>query len=84
MFFEGSVYVFLTTDGGLSWSEAQKLVASDGVTLDWFGGRVCVSDDVLVVGTIGDDDKGSNTGTHRMYCMLLRLANLILLGTYDL
>ena len=62
LFFEGSVYVFRTVDGGLSWSEAQKLVASDGAVNDYFGYVVSVSGDVLAVGSVFDDDKGESSG----------------------
>ena len=33
----GSAYVFATTDGGATWSETAKLVASDAAASDKFG-----------------------------------------------
>lgn len=44
----GSAYVFRYN--GSTWVEEQKLVASDGASLDWFGGDVAVSGNTIVVG----------------------------------
>ncbi|KAH8064763.1 hypothetical protein JL722_1645 [Aureococcus anophagefferens] len=46
----GSVYVFRTTNGGASWTQVAKLVASDAAADDEFGGSVAVSGDLVVVG----------------------------------
>jgi uncharacterized repeat protein (TIGR01451 family) len=48
----GSVYVFVRS--GAVWSEQQKLVASDGGALQYFGLSVSVSGDTLVVGQLVD------------------------------
>ena len=44
---------------------AQKLLADDGAASDWFGasGSVSVSGDTAVIGAVGDDDKGSGSGS---------------------
>ena len=49
----GAAYVFVR-DGFESgvWSEAQKLVASDGSNYDMFGQSMALSGEVLVVGTL--------------------------------
>jgi len=52
----GSAYVFATTDGGATWSETAKLVASDAAEDDFFGYSVAIDDDAIVVGAFGDDD----------------------------
>jgi hypothetical protein len=44
----GAVYIF--TNSGGTWSQAQKLTASDGAVLDWFGYSVAFSGTRLVVG----------------------------------
>lgn len=44
----GSAYVYRFN--GSQWVEEQKLTASDGVSLDWFGNAVAVSGAVAVVG----------------------------------
>ncbi len=44
-------------------NEWQKLLASDGVGGDWFGMSVAISGNVAVVGGIGDDDNGTNSGS---------------------
>jgi hypothetical protein len=45
---QGAAYVFTATDG--VWSEAQKLVADDGMPNDWFGQSVALDGDVAVIG----------------------------------
>jgi len=57
----GSAYVFRY--GGGTWSEEQKLVASDAAADDRFGRSVSVSGDMLVVGAYSDDDGGSASGS---------------------
>jgi hypothetical protein len=44
----GAVYVF--TNSGGTWTQTQKLTASDGAILDWFGYSVAFSGTRLVVG----------------------------------
>jgi hypothetical protein len=45
------------------WMEAQKVTASDGAGGDWFGWSASIFDFTLVVGAMGDDDKGSSSGS---------------------
>ena len=59
----GSVYVFRTTNGGASWTETAKLVASDGAKWEYFGRSVAISGDLVVVGAVADDDDDSNPGS---------------------
>jgi hypothetical protein len=59
---KGSAYVF-TRDAGGTWSETQKLTASDGDYDDHFGVSVAVSGDVAIVGANRDDDKGEDSGS---------------------
>jgi hypothetical protein len=49
----GSAYVFMRS--GTSWSEVAKLVASDGVSFDYFGGSVSICGDYVVIGALGDN-----------------------------
>jgi Tfp pilus assembly protein PilV len=44
-----------------------KLVASDGATEDYFGRSASLSADIALVGALGDDDKGSNSGSAYYY-----------------
>ena len=45
------------------WSEKHKLLASDGVTNDWFGGSVAVNNATIVVGAHFDDnERGTDAG----------------------
>ena len=67
---DGSVYVFRTTDGGATYDQVAKLMASDGATTSygsavsvWFGHSVAIDGDTIVVGAWGDDDGGSWSGS---------------------
>ena len=58
----GAAYVYFRS--GTSWTEQQKLTASDGATRDRFGQTVAISEDTVVVGATLDDigvdsDQGS-------------------------
>ncbi len=57
----GSAYVF-TRSGG-TWDAGTKLVAADGADFDEFGSAVAISGDTVVVGSAGDDDAGSDSGS---------------------
>jgi len=57
----GSAYVF--TRSGTTWTEEQKLTASDATTTDRFGFSVAISGDTTVVGASQDDDAGSASGS---------------------
>ena len=60
----GSAYVF--EKPGSSWvdaTETVKLKASDGAAYDWFGISVSISGNYAVVGAIGDDDNGTDSGS---------------------
>lgn len=57
----GAVYVFRKT--GPTWSQEQKLTASDEATDDHFGYSVSVSGDVIVIGAYQNDDGGTNSGS---------------------
>jgi len=46
--FQGAAYLFTNSNG--SWSEGQKLTASDGLPGDEFGYRVVLADNTLLVG----------------------------------
>ncbi len=57
----GAAYVY-RFDGN-DWLEEAKLTASDAAANDEFGSTVSVNGDVVVVGAIGNDDAGSNSGS---------------------
>ncbi|ACY13647.1 hypothetical protein Hoch_1055 [Haliangium ochraceum DSM 14365] len=58
----GAAYLFV--GGGASWSEAQKLLASDGAANDLFSElAVAVDGDTVLVGARADDDLGSSSGS---------------------
>lgn len=57
----GCVYVF-KRDGN-DWIQQTKITARDGSAGDIFGNAVAISDAYAVVGAIGDDDNGENSGS---------------------
>ena len=60
----GSAYIF-RFDGN-NWIET-KLLASDGVSNDYFGYSVATSGDTVVVGAVLDDDNGQDSGSAYIY-----------------
>ena len=61
----GSAYVF-TRDADavpISWSRQAKLTAADGEAFDYFGFSVAVDLDTILVGSYGDDENGSVSGS---------------------
>lgn len=57
----GSAYIF-EQSGGV-WSRIAKLTASDGAGQDKFGSSVSISDNLAIVGAVGDDDDGNDSGS---------------------
>ena len=57
----GAAYVFRYD--GKTWVEEQELTASDSAFQDGFGWSVSLSGDVAVIGAIGVDDNGANSGS---------------------
>lgn len=60
-FNSGSAYVFVRA--GTTWSQQQRLTASDGASNDLFGHSVGISGQTIVVGAIWDDDAGADSGS---------------------
>ena len=56
---QGSAYVF--TRSGTTWSEQQKLTASDATDGAWFGYSVGTSGDTVVIGAPYEDNSGGTT-----------------------
>ena len=61
----GAAYVFTRT--GNTWTEQQKLVASDGELEDSFGGSVVLDDRMVIVGTGISDTFTFALGTNAVY-----------------
>ncbi len=61
----GSAYIFHRT--GDSWTQEEKLTTADAAAYDWFGTDVSISGGYAIVGTLGDDDNGSNSGSAYAY-----------------
>ena len=59
----GSAYVFVRSADG-TWTQQAKLLAADGVALDYFSeSSVAVSGDTAVIGAWGNDDNDSSSGS---------------------
>jgi len=50
----GSVYIYSKING--NWEQTQKLIASDGVSNDYFGRYIAADTDIIVVGAYYDDN----------------------------
>ncbi|MCH8153131.1 MAG: FG-GAP repeat protein, partial [Planctomycetes bacterium] len=60
----GSAYVFVKPPGGwVDMTQTAKLTASDGAVSDLLGFSVSISGEVAVVGALGDNDNGFNSGS---------------------
>jgi hypothetical protein len=57
----GSAYVFTRT--GTTWTQQQKLLASDSHAGDWFGIRIALDGNTILIGACYDDDNGINSGS---------------------
>ncbi|MDQ3623881.1 MAG: FG-GAP repeat protein [Verrucomicrobiota bacterium] len=57
----GSAYVFVRT--GDTWTQEQKLTASDAGIADRLGQSVAISGDMIVVGAYLDNDGGTDSGS---------------------
>ncbi|MBN1868947.1 FG-GAP repeat protein [Candidatus Sumerlaeota bacterium] len=55
----GAAYVFVR-EGGTTWTQQQKLAASDAAFADSFGSSVAISGDTAVVGAKDDDHPGAD------------------------
>lgn len=65
---DGAVYMF-TKDGSGNWTERQRIMNNVRRTNDYFGYAVKLSQngDVLVVGSHGEDNRGTDSGAAYMY-----------------
>ena len=61
----GSAYVF--EFNGVTWSEVQKLTASDAQKNDGYGFSVDISGDRFLIGALGEDSGGHNSGSAYVY-----------------
>ncbi len=57
----GSAYIFRFDGSG--WVEEAKLTASDGSAGDFFGINVSLFGDTALIGAMGDDDNGTDSGS---------------------
>ena len=63
----GAGGVFSFTSSEIGWRESGRIFPSDGALDDYFGTSVAVSADLTMIGAIGDDDNGGNSGSVYVY-----------------
>jgi len=61
----GSAYIFHRSE--TSWTEQEKITASDGADNDYFGWPVSISGDHVLIGASYDDDNGDDSGSAYIY-----------------
>jgi len=60
----GSAYIFARNTGGSNnWGLVSKLVAPESAVGERFGESVSISEDLAIVGSFGDEDKGGERGS---------------------
>ncbi|MCK5194773.1 MAG: FG-GAP repeat protein [Desulfobulbaceae bacterium] len=59
---ESSGAAYILTYNGSSWTQTQKLIASDSSGLSKFGQSVAISGDYAIVGAYGDNGNGASSG----------------------
>jgi hypothetical protein len=61
----GSAYIFKRSDvlDDPNWYEQDKLIASDGVSYDYFGGAVSISGDYVIIGASWNDGVADKSGS---------------------
>lgn len=63
----GSAYVYHFDNVAKSWVQKQKLVPSDGEACAFYGNSVSVSNGVAAIGSLGDNENGSDSGSVYVY-----------------
>jgi hypothetical protein len=61
----GAAYIF--TRSGTTWSQQQKIQASDRGAYDYFGYSVAISDDTVIAGAVYDDGSGNDANVGSAY-----------------
>ncbi|HER45226.1 MAG TPA: hypothetical protein ENO12_00235, partial [Thermoplasmatales archaeon] len=59
--FSGAAYIFTRT--GTTWTQQQKLLASDGTEMNIFGYSVSLDGDTVLIGACLNDDYGNQSGS---------------------
>jgi hypothetical protein len=57
----GAVYIFENVNG--EWLQSNKITASDGEDTDYFGAKILINGNKLLVSSVLDDDNGIDSGT---------------------
>jgi len=82
----GSAYIF--ERDGSTWNQKVKLTALDGAADDYYGSTVSIDGTYAIVGSYGDDDKGSYSGAAyvlgKVLCPTMDLTGDCFVGLEDL
>ncbi|GBC62283.1 hypothetical protein DENIS_3252 [Desulfonema ishimotonii] len=62
----GKAYIFFRNGDG-TWTQQDKLTASDGAERDHFGNSVGIGGECVIAGAYYDDDNGTNSGSAYIY-----------------
>ncbi len=76
----GSAYVFVRSSDGI-WTQHSKLSADNGAAEDQFGVSVSLSGNTALVGAVGDDNKGGNSGSAYIFSLTATDSNTDPLAT---
>jgi hypothetical protein len=63
----GSAYVFHCSHTTGLWEQISKVTAPDEAAADYFGRRVAIDQDFAIAGIYAADDKGTDSGSARVY-----------------
>ncbi len=77
----GSAYIFMRDPDTSVWTEQQKLLTSDGMANDYFGGAVSISADTVIVGAGGTDDNGSLSGSAYVYHTIVPVPDITVIDS---
>ena len=76
----GSAYIFERDNNG-TWTEKQKLLASDAEAEDYFGHAVAINDNFALVGANGEDMVANNAGSAYIFTLSLPEPSRVLVAS---
>ncbi len=79
-YWSGAAYVFRYDGSASTWLQQNKLFSEDGAQSDLFGHSVDLYGTTAIVSSIGDDDKGDNSGSAYIFKKITNENNLPILS----
>lgn len=80
----GAAYVFGRQPGGYTWSRQGKLLPRDLASNQYFGERLSVNSDIVIVSAKNDDNSGQQTGSAYVFKRKFRVSFFPRSTIYDL